>query len=173
MSNSNRPYPFNLVYKLNNIIRYANVSRVSYENVAVHSYHVACIVMQLYLDYEFNLEKALVMALSHDMPETEIDDISHATKARFPDVAKALKAAEGSVVDNYPTFMKGAIRDFEQGKSVEAVIVQIADADQCTQYTEYEIKHLGNTSSEMDTIYHDSINRSEKLKLQIADYKRV
>jgi 5'-deoxynucleotidase YfbR-like HD superfamily hydrolase len=128
--------------------------------------------MQLYIDYEFNLEKALVMALSHDMPETEIDDISHATKSRFPDVAKALKVAEGSVVDNYPVFMKGAIKDFEQGKSVEAIIVQIADADQCTQYTEYEIKHLGNTSSEMETIYHDSVVRSEKLKLLITDYKR-
>ena len=172
MSNSNRPYPFNLVYKLNNIIRYANVSRISSENVAIHSYHVAAIVMQLYTEFEFNLEHALVMALSHDIPETEIDDISHATKSKFPDVAKALKAAEAKTVDGYPTFMKGAIRDFEQGKSVEAIIVQIADADQCTQYSEYEIKHLGNTSSEMETIYHDSIVRSEKLKMTIADYKR-
>jgi len=172
MSNSNRPYPFNLVYKLNNIIRYANVSRISSENVAIHSYHVAAIVMQLYIDYEFDLKQALVMALSHDIPETEIDDISHATKSKFPDVAKALKIAETKVVDSYPAFMKGAIRDFEQGKSVEAIIVQIADADQCTQYSEYEIKYLGNTSSEMEIIYHDSIVRSEKLKLSIADYKR-
>jgi 5'-deoxynucleotidase YfbR-like HD superfamily hydrolase len=171
-ANTSRPYPFNLVYKLNNIIRYANVSRISYENVAIHSYHVACIVMQLYIEYKFNLEKALTMALSHDIPETEIDDISHATKARFPDVAKALKIAEGSVVDNYPVFMKDAIKDFEQGKSVEAIIVQIADADQCTQYTEYELRHLGNTSSEMEVIYHDSIVRVEKLKRLIADYKR-
>jgi len=172
MSNSNRPYPFNLVYKLNNIIRYANVSRISYENVAIHSYHVACIVMQLYLEYDFDLEKALIMALSHDIPETEIDDISHATKSKFPAVAAALKDAEVCVVNKYPNFMKEAIEDFVKGKSVEAIIVQIADADQCTQYTEYEIKHLGNTSTEMDTIYHDSIIRAEKLKLSIANYKR-
>jgi 5'-deoxynucleotidase YfbR-like HD superfamily hydrolase len=128
--------------------------------------------MQLYLEYDFDLEKALIMALSHDIPETEIDDISHATKSKFPAVAAALKDAEVCVVNKYPNFMKEAIEDFVKGKSVEAIIVQIADADQCTQYTEYEIKHLGNTSTEMDTIYHDSIIRAEKLKLSIANYKR-
>lgn len=173
MSNTNRPYPFNLVYKLNNIIRYANVSRISYENVAIHSYHTACIVMQLYLDYNFNLEKALTMALSHDIPETEIDDISHATKSKFPAVAMALKEAEVCVVNKYPDFMRDAVKEFMDGTSVEAVIVQIADADQCTQYTEYEIRQLGNTSTEMATIYHDSIVRAEKLKKSIVNYKRV
>jgi len=168
-----RPYPFNTVYKLNNIIRYANVSRISSENVAVHMYHVSAIVLQLFTEYDFNLEKSLVMALSHDIPETEIDDISHATKAKNPAIAKALKDAEQELIKGYPEFMCKAIEEFELGNTIEAIIVQIADADQCSQYAWHEINNLGNTSAEMDNIYNHSVDRVKRLKDKIFKYKRA
>lgn len=168
-----RNYPFNTIYKLNNIIRYSNVSRISSENVAVHMYHVAAIVLQLFTEYEFNLEKALVMALSHDIPETEIDDISHATKMKNPAIAKALKDAESELIKQYPKFMMEAIEEFEIGSTLEAVIVQIADADQCSQYSWHEIHNLGNTSSEMENIYEHSVKRVNVLKDKIKSHKRL
>lgn len=167
-----RQYPFNLVYKLNDIIRYSNVPKLYKESVAVHSYHVAIIVLELSTKYNFNLEKALVMALSHDIPETEIDDISHKTKMILPAVAKALKEAEKKIVSSYPSILKESIEEYETGKSVEAIIMQIADADQCSQYSNYEINCLGNTSSEMKTIYDESVKRVETLLKKIEQYKK-
>jgi 5'-deoxynucleotidase YfbR-like HD superfamily hydrolase len=171
-NSEDRSYPFNLVYRLNNIIRYANVPRISKESVTVHLYHVAAIVMELYTKYDFNLEKALVMALSHDIPETEIDDISHSTKSKFPDVAKALKSAESALIKEYPSFMCDAIQEFEDGNTLEAKIVQIADADQCSQFANYEINHLGNSSEQMKFILKYSQERVDYLKNTISEFKR-
>lgn len=167
-----RQYPFNLVYKLNDIIRYSNVSKLSKESVATHSYHVALIVLELSTKYNFNLEKALVMALSHDIPETEIDDISHKTKMILPTVAKALKEAEQKIVSTYPSILRDAIEEYENGSTVEAIIMQIADADQCAQYSNYEINCLGNTSSEMRVIYDESVKRVNILLEKIQNYKK-
>ena len=168
-----RSYPFNTIYKLNNIIRYANVSRISSESVAVHMYHVSAIVLQLFTEYDFNLEKALVMALSHDIPETEIDDISHATKMKNPAIAIALKDAERELIKKYPPFMRDAISEFEVGQTIEAIIVQIADADQCAQYSWHEIHNLGNSSSEMENIYEHSVMRVNQLKAKLTPNKRL
>lgn len=168
----NRTYPFNLLYRLNNINRYATIPRLSNESVTTHLYHVAAIVLELYLTYEFNLEKALVMALVHDMPEVEIDDVSHATKSKHPDIAKALKNAEIEIVSKYPEYLKNAFIEFENAVSVEAIIVQFADADQCTQYADYEINYLGNNSKHMNDIYNNSVNRVNELTKKLEQYKR-
>jgi 5'-deoxynucleotidase YfbR-like HD superfamily hydrolase len=168
----NRQYPFDLVYKLNDIIRYSNVPKLYKESVAIHSYHVAVIVIELSTKYKFNLAKALTMALSHDIPETEIDDISHKTKMIIPDVAIALKKAEAVIVSKYPTVLKDAIQEYEIGKSIESMVVQLADADQCSQYSYYEINNLGNNSNEMKNIYSESIARVAILhnKIQSTHY---
>jgi 5'-deoxynucleotidase YfbR-like HD superfamily hydrolase len=168
-----RNYPFNLVYRLNNIIRFSNIPRISDESVTTHMYHTAIIVVELFLEYEFNLERALLMAVCHDIPETEVDDISHATKRKFPDVAKALKAAEKQLIQDYPQLIKDAITEFEFGASLESEIVKIADAQQCYQFASYEIHNLGNKSEHMRHVMESSLDRVVNGKKLLGKYRRT
>ena len=51
---------------LRNLVRYQSAPRVSSETVAEHSYYVAAYVLKLHNYYEFDLKKALTMAILHD-----------------------------------------------------------------------------------------------------------
>ena len=66
------------IYNLDYIIRYSNVPRIKDETVAAHSFFVAMEVYQLREKYVFNLDKAIHIALCHDLPETYIDDFVNA-----------------------------------------------------------------------------------------------
>lgn len=135
------------LYKLKFIHRYTSNFRIHTENVAEHSYYVSCLVMDLTKCYKFNLQKALQMAIVHDWPEIWITDVSHKVKRLYPEVKQALKKAEATAIaDKLPDY-SDLFNELEEGKSVEALIVHLADAMQCMLYINNEI-NLGNSNSE-------------------------
>ena len=82
------------VNNLRNLTRYQTAPRVSSESVAEHSFFVAAYVLKLYDYYNFNLEKALRMALLHDFNEVFISDVPFPIKSKYKEINKELEKAE-------------------------------------------------------------------------------
>jgi len=133
------------LYNLAYITRYKNVKRIKDESVAEHSFFVAVEVLKLREEYFFDEGKALLMAITHDFAEAEIDDVNHMIKAKYPDIAESLKVAElNEIKNNYPKYIFDVFKEFEDKESLEAWIVYLADIIQCITYSTNEIQ-LGNT----------------------------
>ena len=92
------------IYNLAFIHRYSVIPRVKNESIAEHSFFVASLVVKLSDAYSFDLGKAVVMATIHDWTESWTDDITIATKIKFPLIAEAVEIAELEVVRNYFSF---------------------------------------------------------------------
>jgi 5'-deoxynucleotidase YfbR-like HD superfamily hydrolase len=156
----------NPLYNLKNIIRYNNVEKINTESVAEHTFFVMSVVNELHNFYDFNLGKALQMALVHDYPEIYIDDIAWPIKNAFPKVAKALKEAEEEAIEKFSPNVIEAFFEYEEKSGVEALVVSFADMYSVCMYSESE-KRLGNASH----IKHiaerskaDMITRMQKLQ---------
>lgn len=133
----------NDIYALKYIIRYNNLPKISEESVAEHSFFVASLVLKLHEDYEFNLEKALKMAITHDYVEIYISDVPRNVKNRYPVLNEALEAVESQAwKDLFPQF-SSLNKEFEAKQTNESLIVKLADSLSIIQYTYSEVK-LGN-----------------------------
>jgi len=150
------------LYNLSYITRYSNTPRIKDENVAEHSFFVAIEVLNLYLDYDFNLGEAIIMSITHDIPEADTDDVNHLIKKKYPKLAKELKIVEKEIVETYPDFIKKPIFEFDKMETFESVIVNMADAIQCMTYSKNEIK-LGNKGY-MVEVYDNSKKRVTEVK---------
>lgn len=157
------------IYRLAYIVRYSNIPKIRSENVAEHSFFVSTIVLDLYERYSFDAGKALLAAMSHDIPEYELNDCPHIIKKKYPSIAKAFKECEAKVYDTLPTKIKEGL-DIYYSDTVEGKIVHLADVIQCKQYAESEIK-LGNTGY-MTKVYMDSCNRIKVLEKGLLPWKR-
>jgi 5'-deoxynucleotidase YfbR-like HD superfamily hydrolase len=82
------------IYTLKALTRYNNKFKIISESVAEHSFFVAVMTLKLHDDYNFNLEKALKMALIHDIPELHLSDVTHDVKRNFPQLAEEVTKAE-------------------------------------------------------------------------------
>jgi len=160
---------YEIVYSLSFIVRYSNVPRIRDEDVAQHSFFTSAIVVRLHERYEFDLGLALLAAVSHDLPESKIDDVSHAVKNRFPRVAKALREAEHEVIKKLPPNFQKGIKIFES-ETIEGKICRLADALQCYQYSKTELD-LGNKGY-MKHVYCKSTERCAKLIKELQEYER-
>ena len=89
-------------YTLEYTKRYSMKPVVHHESVATHSFFVALGVLLLSKDYKFDVDKALKIAICHDLAEMEISDVNHMVKKNFPVVAQALKMAEIDIVKHFP-----------------------------------------------------------------------
>jgi 5'-deoxynucleotidase YfbR-like HD superfamily hydrolase len=159
------------IYRLSYIKRYSNIPKLHEESVAEHGFYVAAIVIKLREKYEFYLEDALVIAVSHDMTEMELNDCPHIIKQKYPSIAKAYQECEEEVADQLPEIIAWGSREFDkQDKTVEAKIVHLADCMQCLQFAGVELK-LGNTGY-MQTVYSNSEARIEILTQELQDYER-
>jgi 5'-deoxynucleotidase YfbR-like HD superfamily hydrolase len=142
---------------------------IRHESVAEHSYFVALGVVVLSGVYQFDLPLALLTAVCHDVPEMDISDVNHMVKKKYPDVAAAIKMAEISIINNLPGNVKTGAALYDSG-SVEAKIVHLADAIQCTQYATSEIR-MGNTGY-MEEVYANSVERANALHIELKDFRR-
>ncbi len=156
------------IYNLDYIIRYSNVPRIKDETVAAPSFFVAMEVYQLREKYVFNLDKAIHIALCHDLPETYIDDVNHKIKAEYPKVAKALKKAETKMTKKFSPLLQKYIAAYDDG-SIEAIFVHFADVLQCKTYSKHEID-LGNKGY-MLKVYKDSKYRIKQFKKVLKKYR--
>lgn len=156
------------IYLLKNLIRYNNKFRIKDESVAEHTSIVALNVLLLHHEYSFNLERALIMALIHDIPEVFITDITHDVKQKYPDLAEILKDKEFLVMKEYFSEYYDIFVEFENSNTLEALIVKLADINSVTLYAENEIK-LGNIDY-MEDVIKESSKQKESILCKIENY---
>lgn len=159
------------VDKLRNIIRYATAPRTSSESVAEHSFFVASYVLKLYEYYDFNLQKALSMALLHDFSEAYISDVPHPVKAGNPELNEALEKAERKVNAQYLSEeVANWIEEMNHLSSYEGMICVLADVISVVTYAKYEMD-LGNKAY-MKGVYDGSKNRYIELVRNLCTIAR-
>ena len=155
-------------YTLEHTKRYSMKPVLLQESVATHSYFVALAVLLLRNDYKFDVDKAIKIALCHDLPEMYISDVNHMVKKQFPNVAKALKEAEEQIASGMPFHVSMWVREYNSD-TPEALAVHYADALQCKQYADNEIQ-LGNQGY-MTDVYRNSCKRLYELEQKLKPYK--
>jgi 5'-deoxynucleotidase YfbR-like HD superfamily hydrolase len=159
------------IYNLAFVYRYSVIPRVKNESIAEHSFFVASLVVKLQEDYSFDLGKAVTMATIHDWTESWTDDITVATKRKFPLIADAVEVVEYQVVrEFFPNSVQNIWSEYKEGHSVEAKIVKYADTLQVIQYAVNEAK-LGNKY--MESVVEDAKQRLLKLEYELYAYKRI
>lgn len=132
------------VYNMKSLVRYQTAVRVKSESVAEHSYFVTVLVLKLHDYFEFNLEKALRIALLHDYPEIYISDVPSPVKSRFPKIREAMDEAESEVVrEKLGEEYVSLLQEFNDKSSPEGLICAYADICSCVQYSSLEVS-LGN-----------------------------
>ena len=146
------------VDRLRNIIRYATAPRNAAESVAEHSYYVAVYVLKLAAYYNFDVKKAMALALLHDFSEIYISDVPHPIKKRNPALEKALEDAEEKVnKERLSDTVADWLHEFNDGTSAEGLICSFADVLSVVSYAKYEMD-LGNKAY-MTQVYEGVVNR--------------
>jgi|TARA_R110002126_G_scaffold38334_1_gene114522 5'-deoxynucleotidase YfbR-like HD superfamily hydrolase len=158
---------FEHAYTLEYTKRYSMSPVINQESVASHSYFVALAVMLLAEEYDFSLATAIKIAIVHDLPEIEISDVNHLVKKKYPILAKEIKETEKTIIDKFPVAVKQYCEMYDND-SVEAKIVHMADAMQCSQYARSEIK-LGNKGY-MDQVLQNSEHRVRNLAQELEEH---
>jgi putative hydrolase of HD superfamily len=158
------------VYRLRFINRYTNRIRVRNEDVAQHSFFVAAIVLKLHDDYEFDLGLALQLAISHDITEADLSDVTHDVKHKHPGIAREIKKAEAIEIKKYPRAVQVGSKIFNECLTVESLIANLADVIQVQQYAMSE-SSLGNST--LDDIFDATDKRITKLQQELCRYARV
>lgn len=151
------------IYKLKNLVRYNNRARLKDETVAEHSFFVA--LMSLIICDTLNFDKettyqALVKAILHDMPEIDMNDITHDVKERL-NLAEIFEEYEAEYyLKNFKSFK--SLMNLQDG-SLSSLVVLLADAESVKQFTQNEIM-LGNNSKDMIKINKECQSRIDKLE---------
>ena len=136
-------------YRLKNLVRYQTSPRIKEETVLEHLGYTAMVVFKLHDIYEFDLLKAVGIALFHDWAEQEVSDIPHPIKNGLPpDILKRLEDIEVEVIrKDLGDSVAESVKEFNeftiQERSVEGKIVALADALSVKAYSDKE-SALGN-----------------------------
>jgi putative hydrolases of HD superfamily len=156
-------------YKLMFLQRYNDTPRIFTETVAAHSYQVGILSLKLCeeLPFKIQVSKVLKMALIHDISEIRTGDITHPIKQKYKQLNEILEAEEISTLkkllgDEYALL----IIEYNDCKTVDSLIVNIADVMSCKIYAQQEIK-LGNAN--MKRVLLESNNRLKKLSKQLEN----
>lgn len=158
------------LYRLKTVIRYNNRSHIKDESVAEHSFYVALIALQICDDYDVTDDirlQCLIKSLLHDMPETELNDITHDVKNAL-NLRPLLKQYEDEFyVKNYPKYIELMNNDVK----IVDEIVKYADTLSVKQYVLNEIE-IGNNSPEMTKILDNANERADKCKTYLEEVLR-
>ena len=150
---------------LRNLVRYQSAPRVSSETVAEHSYFVTAYVLKLHNYYEFDLKKALSMAILHDYAEVFISDVPHPIKKGFPLLADSLEFAENKIVSEHiSTEYAGWLTEFNNTCTAEGAIVALADILSVISYAKYEIG-LGNSKYMQNVLKTAKVRALDMIRL--------
>lgn len=157
------------MYKLKNIKRYNHRTRLKEESVAEHSFFTTLITLELCKKFELDNESTLaciLKSLLHDMPETELNDITYDVKIAL-NLYPLLKVYEDKYFEkHFPEFSK-LMNDKDE--NAINLIVNYADTMSVLQYTYNEIE-LGNDT--FKTIEDETIKRLEVLEKKLNKFKR-
>lgn len=157
----------NLAY----IKRYSVIPRIHEESIAEHSFFVASIVLRLAEDYDFNVGKAVSMAVIHDWSESYTDDITVLTKRAYPEISKAVDKVEPKIAKKeFSPMVYELWKEYKAMVSPEALIVKYADTIQVIQYAQAEVD-MGNKTY-MQSVVEDAKYRSFQLEGSLNEHKR-
>lgn len=155
------------VYQLKNVVRYNTRNVLKKENVAEHSFYVALFALKICKDMNVNEEmtnKAIIKALLHDMPEIELNDITHDVKEKLH-LRLLLKSYEDDYfIKHYPEFSDLMN---EQDSKVDSIVL-LADTMSVYQYCLNELS-LGNKSDDIAEIFQESKARLKKCCRYLKD----
>ena len=150
------------VYRLKNVIRYNTRNIIKKESVAEHSFYVALFSLKICDDYNIDnstTKKALIKALLHDMPEIELNDITHDVKEKL-NLRPLLKKYEDEYFDKHYSAHRSLMKN---GDEKTNAIVDYADTMSVYQYALNE-SLLGNQSNDIDKILNDTRIRLKNCK---------
>lgn len=171
MINSNLGNYLSNINNLRNLTRYQAAPRVSSESVAEHSFFVAAYVLKLYDFYEFNLEKALRMALLHDFNEVFISDVPFPIKSKYKGLNKELEKVEYEVnCEHISKEFAEEMKEFNDMSTAEGIIVELSDVLSVVSYSKHEIG-LGN-SKYMKDVYNKAIPRYTRILTKAEPFLR-
>jgi len=158
------------LYSLKHLIRYNNLPRINNESVAEHSFFVALIVERLSKDYNFDISKAIRMAIVHDIFEIYIGDTPRNIKDKFKKLDKELEKAEIEIVKiKFPEYHE-FITEFNNKSTVEGKIVRLADSLSVLQYASTELR-LGSTFY-MPKVLDSAKRNIETIKKELEEYRK-
>ena len=154
-------------YKLKNVIRYNTRNKIKDESVAEHSFYVALFTLKLCDEYNIDEKyksQAIIKALLHDMPEIELNDITHNVKERL-NLRPFLKQYEDKYFeDNFKDYAEL----MNNGDKIVNSIVILADAMSVYQYILNEVS-LGNKTDDIQEILEESKTRINNLILTLEN----
>jgi putative hydrolase of HD superfamily len=123
--------------KLKEELRHSWTSNGRHESVAEHTFRVSLMVILCapYLDREINIEKALKMAIIHDIVEAKIGDTPFfkIPIGSFKEIKKklleekAIKEIKASLNEELGTLIYNLFKEFEECKTYEAKFVKALD----------------------------------------------
>lgn len=149
------------VYQLKNVIRYNTRPILKQESVAEHSFYVALFALKICDDYNINeniKKDAVIKSLLHDMPEIELNDITHNVKEKLR-LRPFLKAYED---EYYKTHYSQYYELMSTSHDLTSIIVVLADAWSVFQYVNNEMS-LGNKSKQIEEIDNEIRQRIQDL----------
>lgn len=153
------------LYRMDDIIRYNTHQKHKKETVAAHSYYVALFTMMLCNELHVTKmvrEKAMAIAIVHDIPEVVINDVTYEAKKHMPEVKDALEAYEKKILQaNFPDVYESMFESYFVDDKIANAIVKLADTISVLQFSDYE-EQMGN--GYVKGWVDDTRKRIEKLK---------
>ena len=150
------------VYRLKNVVRYNTRNVIKKESVAEHSFYVALFTLKICNDYNVDPrteKRAIIKALLHDMPEIELNDITHDVKEKL-NLRPFLKKYEDEYFDTHFSEYRSLMKE---GDEKTNAIVDYADTMSVYQYVLNE-ELLGNKSNDIQEILNITKIRIKKCK---------
>jgi len=121
------------INKEKDIFRQTHVNRERCENDAEHSWHIAVMIYLLreYANEKFDIAKAMMMALIHDVVEIDAGDTyaydSNALATQAEREEAAAQRIFGLLPDDQKTEMLALFHEFEECETPEARIARVMD----------------------------------------------
>ena len=160
------------LYKLKHLIRYNSRPKIQNESVAEHSFFVSVIALKISRELKLSDEqilKILIKSILHDIPEMDLNDITHDVKEKLQ-LRQLLKKYE----DNF--YFQKFNEEYElmsnNDDDIINNVVQLADILSVKQYIDEEMI-LGNQSSEIWEIYLNTSKRLTECLKHIEDLTGV
>ena len=154
------------IMKMSQLIRYNNKMVAKTENLAEHSFYVAHAVMRLGHDFKIPkeiTEKAVCMAITHDIAEVQTGDIIHNIKAKSDLIKHESERLELYYHEKYFPETFNYFKEYmDETDELASLLVKTADAVSVLMYINREIA-FGNTTEDIKKIQYNINERLTRL----------
>ena len=158
------------IYKLSNIVRYCQKSKIKHETVAEHSFYVGWFILKLCRQYKIPDDiklLALETGLLHDIPEIITNDITYDVKKMIPEIPKLLQPYEEEIIGEHSKVAQKSLYNPETPAEIIANrLVAHADNLSVFQYCEHE-ERFGNKN--FIILKNDSLYRVARSRYSLEE----